>query len=626
MGLFSSVAKRVGKLAKGRTLKKVEGQIGARGAGRVANRTKAAERLAGAKARKAKRAAIKGVHVLGAGLEAGLAAAGQGDFGFEQRAQRGQGSYEGSSGGGSGGGGGASDVVLPPMDQPKTVSKIKNPSLSSIQGQLGDLIRISGNIAAITKEQQEQLLAQTKANETSQRESQLEQSHAEKISGDGASPNIEPIDDAAKSLLEKLSELTDTISNMNANQIGQMAGEGLVDWFKSRRNQKAKLNKGFQKTVSKDGKVVYRNAKGQAVKAEEAIKNINRVKPSEIGQASALKRLGLETAEATAKPGIISKATSSIAGTLGKIAGRGKAAGAVGKAAIKKLVAPIVAKSVGKLAIKSIPLVGAAAGGIFAIGKLLKGDLVGAGLEAASGLGSVATALPAMVLSIARDGYMAVHGSSPEEDAAKYGPGIVADRLNQIKSVTEESIKESLGQKVEKKEAGAPKQAATKPPAIPSSPTPQTGVTKTTEKPQATPAPSVPATPEPSKPPAAPAAPPGGATSEPAPSSGGAPASAQKEQAVPEKLPPAPAPAGGAVKPETPETGTGSAINSATEAAQPGTPNTGEGPNAQAPLPATLPTTKPKATGMGNVPEPSYMMGSLTKQMYFGAAAEAMAA
>jgi hypothetical protein len=44
------------------------------------------------------------------------------------------------------------------------------------------------------------------------------------------------------------------------------------------------------------------------------------------------------------------------------------------------------------------------------------------------------------------------------------------------------------------------------------------------------------------------------------------------------------------------------------------------------PKPATLPTTKARAKGMGDVPEPSYLnLGNIASQLYFGSVAGAMA-
>jgi hypothetical protein len=44
------------------------------------------------------------------------------------------------------------------------------------------------------------------------------------------------------------------------------------------------------------------------------------------------------------------------------------------------------------------------------------------------------------------------------------------------------------------------------------------------------------------------------------------------------------------------------------------------------PRPATLPTTKGRARGMGNVPEPTYLnLGNIAGQLYFGSVAGAMA-
>ena len=65
---------------------------------------------------------------------------------------------------------------------------------------------------------------------------------------------------------------------------------------------------------------------------------------------------------------------------------------------------------------KSIPILGTALAAGFSVGRLLAGDVTGAALEAASGLGGAATAIPATVALVAKDVYQEAYGVSPEKD------------------------------------------------------------------------------------------------------------------------------------------------------------------------------------------------------------------
>jgi hypothetical protein len=94
---------------------------------------------------------------------------------------------------------------------------------------------------------------------------------------------------------------------------------------------------------------------------------------------------------------------------------------------IKRIAGPIIAKGLGKTALKSIPIIGAVAGGLFAVDRLIKGDVVGAGLELASGLGGPLTAIPAFIASTARDTYTGIYGTDPETDPQ------VGERLGVVK-------------------------------------------------------------------------------------------------------------------------------------------------------------------------------------------------
>jgi hypothetical protein len=118
----------------------------------------------------------------------------------------------------------------------------------------------------------------------------------------------------------------------------------------------------------------------------------------------------------------------------------------VGKAAIKEIAEKVLSKSLGKVVAKSIPFVGAAAGIGFAVSKLMEGDVVGAGLEAAGGLAGPLTAIPATVASAARDVYQAVYGKYPEQDPD------VGKNFEEVKQVTSEVAGELIGKKIQPQE------------------------------------------------------------------------------------------------------------------------------------------------------------------------------
>jgi hypothetical protein len=124
-----------------------------------------------------------------------------------------------------------------------------------------------------------------------------------------------------------------------------------------------------------------------------------------------------------------------------------EAAGKEGVAAlIKKSIAKRVPKAVASAVGKSIPFLGAAIGVGFALSRLMDGDVVGAGLEAVSGIGSFATAIPATVALIAKDIYEDVYGIKPESDP------LVGERLGIIQSETEAAVKAEFASKVGEEE------------------------------------------------------------------------------------------------------------------------------------------------------------------------------
>jgi len=123
----------------------------------------------------------------------------------------------------------------------------------------------------------------------------------------------------------------------------------------------------------------------------------------------------------------------------------------VSKAVIRKAAKGILAKSLGKIAGKSIPIVGAVVGFGFALERLIKGDWVGAGLEAASGLGSAITAIPATIAQAVREVYQEVYGVIDTNDPLR------AERYDELYTEVETMAKEMLNVKPTK----APQPAAT---------------------------------------------------------------------------------------------------------------------------------------------------------------------
>lgn len=518
------------------------------------------------------------------------------------------------------------DFNSPSLDSPQRVSPVSNPTISSIEKQLKKIAETAADLGVITKKQQDQLLKEASRTEAATKEQQLEQPDATPIAAEGLGGAIGPADSSVEKLIAAISSLQEEIDNKvreaQENSFGNSFMGGFLDSLgldgvnKSRaaKRKVPQLRKGFRE-VKGGG---YQNIKtGKFVAADDALKNFKSVDPKYLTKA----------AKGRQAAAVLGKSSSKVAGALGGVLSKSKAgvtaATKIGKEAIAKVAKPLVAKSLAKTGLKSIPLVGAVAGGLFAIGRLLQGDVVGAGLEAASGLGGPLTAIPALVLSLARDVYSGVFGVQPETDP------LVGQRMTMVKGTVEELAKEALGKKVET--AGTPKgpTAQTKPPVIPGAPSESPGAAKP-KQPAAQQVAAPPPTPTPAKPTdaAAAAQAPAAAKETGVPSGGEAAGTPQQvaDQTTGSKLEgeEAAAPPASGSAPEV-KSATGEKILQASTEQPPtaaGMGMTGSAP----PTPATMPTTKGRAKGMGDVPEPTYLnLGSIAKQLYFGSVAGVMA-
>jgi len=139
---------------------------------------------------------------------------------------------------------------------------------------------------------------------------------------------------------------------------------------------------------------------------------------------TATKAIGTETAEAATK-------------TLGKKAAETGAKKGI-SASIKGLIKKKVPSTIGKIVGKGIPGLGWLIGGGFAISRLVKGDVVGAGLELGASAGSLLTSIPLTIVSLTRDVYTESYGTPPEIDSE------AAPRLGEIKTGVTEAVDEEL--------------------------------------------------------------------------------------------------------------------------------------------------------------------------------------
>lgn len=489
----------------------------------------------------------------------------------------------------------------------ETAKDIK-PSLSAINAQLKEIAVIALRIGVITQKQQEAILKQIKETTQAEKEAQYEARNAVPAGG------VSSLESTLPGLLAAIAGLTTAVDEATSEKQG-MGGAFLDGFFGAAgllavrrmaqaRARKPKLRRGFG-WDEKSGRY-YKKGKGSArgfVREEDALKNA--------------RKADLRTQAAQARRG--AARSGQVANTMAQSVRR-TGAGAVlaTKESIARIARPIVKNAVTRTAIKSIPIVGAIAGLGFAASRLLDGDVVGAGLDAASGLAGPLTAIPALVASIVRDVYTEAFKTFPETDP------LSRERLALITDIVSKQVKDWFGTittdatpvaQERPTPAGAnnrkPDTASPGPTVSPSvgmnswsqdklkqvysgagmrPPAPPTNPTANRET-----APSVTATPPP-----------------PA-----TPATAVNTSMASSQGPVSP-------EPVTQPTRDGNQISLATEAVENAVPASSTTQStARTPAPAQTPTTTSGSTGMGNVPNPNYEGADayMYEQLYFGAAA-----
>ena len=484
---------------------------------------------------------------------------------------------------------------LPVLDvQISTARKVDAPTITTLVQQTKSILKKFELLSQSLKVQVDGSVKQAVNQENA-----IKQAKMEKVAN--LSPNIkteDPLVEAINSLNNKIQEIageSHESSSMLGGLLGMFKGGKIASLLKrgskllsSLGGDAVKVGKGFTKEVTAAGRTVFRDAAtGRFVKAADAI----------------------------AKPGVFGKAAGSFKGLLGKAAGSGVAA-KIGERLgvkalkditpdiIKKLAIPLAEKAVGKTVLKSIPLVGAAVGIGFALNRLVHGDVVGAGLDAVSGLAGPMTAIPALVLSLARDIYSDVFNIEPESDP------LVGTRMGMVKDGVEKAVMDVMRPAVKvAKVAPAANQKALQLPTI-----------KPPANDNAVKRPNVMNLP--SKPPNM-----GSSSKPPAPkiatqhtsSVGGGKGSSASVAPSAAKMSPV-----SMGSQSAPTVSKGLSLSSASN--QSAALSSGTLPVADAstttPVPSNLPTSKSNSIGIGNVPDPSFPdMGEFADQFYFSAAA-----
>ena len=545
------------------------------------------------------------------------------------------------SGGGAGmgtgavGGGGslsAFDVVMPQKSSDPKYRYKTNASLSSIAEQVKTLSGIATQLLSSNKKQETALIDGISTREEQAQEAILETDDASMVQGsDIGGASIEALESEADRLVAAIRMLRDQIESGGGNgdssedgEDGDESGEGDED--------EGGISAGG---LIAGGLAIGALAVGTAVNTGEVIGE-GIVDASKAAIDAGEKAFSATKKAAGAVSDAFSKTASKISEMLGFSSAKAKennpgatAEGAGAKQRIREVARPLVAEAVEKAGISDITVTSSKGGIVGAITNLLSGDPEGAGVDNASGMDNVVRALPALVDSVSRDVYYGVYGVYPEQDQ------MAGDRLPEVKNVVNDLITSQLQTSIQQ-ERESTAQVESKP-----TPTPSMEAQSLEESPSA---------PQVSAPPPSPAAATttstDGGTGTPTPSGGGsstgagggsstgaggniAPPAGLAGGATPE--PPSVAgggagATGGATAP-VPASGFGAEIVSASESSELASAQNRFGMSAMSPrLPAYMSTSRPNATGMGDVPEPSYMgAGELMRTVYFGAVAGAMA-
>lgn len=323
------------------------------------------------------------------------------------------------------------------IPSPPTVDTESVTEFSSIVSSLKEVIgKLSDSIEPMTK---------SDVSTEDKLESQRSTSEFQKNQLDLMSKQNEVLDDSLKVhnfILEELKKHTAEIvkkADENKNPIDELkdaAEDKLKDVLENRKN-KGDHNKRPKPTRS--GSRKRRMGKkgvfglGAAAAAAEAMDGIDIIPditttiPGDIKPGDPKPT----TPDTPKKTGFFDKAKS----TFKKIPG----VAAAGDIGISESIAKRLPKAALKATAKSIPGIGLLVGAGGALAALSNGDVVAAGLEAVSGMGSAITAIPATAALLAKEVYEDVYGIKPEDDPES------GTRLTEIKDKVVLELQKVIG-------------------------------------------------------------------------------------------------------------------------------------------------------------------------------------
>lgn len=554
---------------------------------------------------------------------------------------------------------GASSNDAISLNTPRQQAAPSNPTISTIVDQLSSILKAVDSVGLLTKQQQDMLVDQIKQTRLADKEQEQEKKVGSTLlSNSVEADQLRSIEQPLMILAEQLADLNKAIRNGGSGNglagvgsgvpIGGRAGvSSILPASKAVKSLSvkdiAKLEKqGYKVTGSGilspakmgvDGKPVGRSFVSMT-EAAQAINNGGFFGRMAGAAKSLTKPLTSPFAALGAKVGgtAAAKTSQKIAGSIagGIKAATKKTSSKIGLGAIQRVAGPLIAKGMGKTVLKSIPIIGALAGGAFAVGRLMKGDVVGAGLELASGLGGPLTAIPAFVASVARDTYSGVYGVQPEDDLTSHVGERLSSVTDGVKSIVASTLTPLLTTEKDKSKT---------PQFVPTSSVSQTKPPVTSSTPMS--APNVPSLPAASKqaggnrssggsgdiPTSANVSeskPALASTPVPAPPSAPAPPAATPETSS-SSIPMTPAPQPPAVVSPPPGPTVGSQVMDQTMANQSAQNSVQVIPgDASSPVPrapASSITTKNGAAGIGNVPSVDYPYLEFANQLFFESAA-----
>jgi hypothetical protein len=553
--------------------------------------------------------------------------------------------------------------AAPEMERAKTESNKSNPNISALTSQLESLVKVASRVGVVTTEQQRSYQQQMTTSTRQARERSMEGGIATLLASMmGTGTSLDPLTTEVGTLIEKIKPLQDAIEEQSKKAEEESNKRGFVerladryglgddyrDYDKKKQaiQSRVKTKPGFKMTRTRTGQTRFVGPDGRFVSRAAAVADAvptrlqratSAVRSGGAGLLNLAKRSAVATRVGGAK--IVSGTSKNIASIVGKgmkVAGAtASATKSVSASVVKRIAGPIITKAIGSTVLKSIPIVGAVAGGLFAAKKLVQGDVVGAGLEAASGLAGPLTAIPAMIASVARDTYSSVFGLKPESD-----PNFVS-RMALITGLVGALVTSMLASKVEAKQkptqsqidkatipeakpnatvtAGTTPSGAPKP--VPSAPAPKSAPS---------PSPSPSSTPTPTPTPKSSSSSSSGTASTKSTPSGSNMSGVEsymkssqfQETLAGEKGIPSASPSQMSTIVETPPA-TSEALSRASaeaEAASRGVSVINIGGNNARPLPSKAPPTRSGVSGAGDVPDPHYFgIGQVADGIYFNA-------